>query len=336
MTLAVVGYELVTPSATTAERHVFLLRAGGSPPAVSPFVLAASGDRLDVRFCRWLGAEASVEERVTRMAARAVAAVRGATASIADEEMALFLCHPRARAGLTEATAKALERSLGRFRAIHRGFDDAGPFAALKAAHAVLESGVRAVLLVAADSQVSLEALDERVRLAPSEWDLRAPPPSEGAACVALMNAQEARRARLPVVATVHGSATVAGHANDADSEPTDGHAMSLALRELPQVVPAHTAFGPFGVDLLRRDDWQLASARAVHRFAPGCVFQCIESRVGRLGAVSGLANLVWGLATHQHLAAASVDASKVPFYAWSISPDGTRGVAALTAAQPS
>jgi hypothetical protein len=214
--------------------------------------------------------------------------------------------------------------------------DDAGAFGALRAAQAALHEGsARVVLVAAADSFVTLDALDEHVLHPPSEWDLTRPAPSEGAAAIALMEAHEARRSSIPILGYLGGASTASGASNDDNDEPVDGTAMAVALRAISGSEPVRSAFGPLKVDLLRQDEWHLATARLAKLFDPRCTFTCLESLVGRLGAASGLASLVYGLAVHRHRAAPAVDASSAPFFAWAVSPDGTRGAALASAREP-
>lgn len=337
MSMAVVGMGLVTPFADTPIEHVFFLRAGVPGPPPSPFRLRADGTSVHVRYCRWLGAVAPVEQRLARLLGEATGDALRPAASVTRAERHLMLCLAKPRVGLgPDALETVSESAEAEHASFHAFSGDAGAFAALRDADALLRRGeARLVVVAAVDSFVALDALDHVVRHPPSEWDLPAPPPSEGAAALALMQAHEARRIGAPILGTLAGAATATGAANDDNDAPVDGAGMTVVLRDLPAERQAATAFGPFQVDLLRRDEWSLASARLAERFASGCVFSCLESRVGRLGAASGLANLVYGLAVHRHRAAATAEASDAPFYAWAMSPDGTRGAALLRAGAP-
>jgi hypothetical protein len=110
---------------------------------------------------------------------------------------------------------------------------------------------------------------------------------------------------------------------------------MSVALRELPSSPKVLSAFGPWKVDTLRHDEWATAAARLRTRFDSESDFVCLESRVGRLGAASGLANLVYGLAVHTHSVRDRTESASAPFLAWAISSDGTRGVALASTRLP-
>ncbi|MGH7298220.1 MAG: hypothetical protein ACRELB_24995 [Polyangiaceae bacterium] len=338
MSVAVVGLGLVTPFADTPTEHVFFLRAGVPAPPPSPFRLRTDGSPLYVSYCRWLGAAAPIEQRLTQLGTDALReALRPIGSKGPKAERRVMLCLPTERPGVAGDTLDAVASSVAAMHGeVQRFSDDAGAFRALRAAQAALQSGEASLVLVAAtDSFVALQALDERVVHPPSPWGLDPPAPSEGAAAVALMQPHEARRLDVPILGHLVAAATARGASNDDNDLPVDGAAMSVVLRDLATSVPAWSAFGPFRVDLLRHDDWQLASARLTTRFAPRSTFACLESQVGRLGAASGLANLVYGLASHRHRAAPALEASAAPFYAWAISPDGARGAALLSVREP-
>jgi hypothetical protein len=142
------------------------------------------------------------------------------------------------------------------------------------------------------------------------------------------MEAHVARRHGLAILGSVAGASVAAGAATDDNDAPVDGRAMALAIRALPAGERVRAAFGPWKADRLRQDEWQLASAIARERFAQPASFVCFEASAGRLGAASGLANLVYGLSALRLGALEDRDASNAPMFAWAISPDGTRGVA--------
>jgi 3-oxoacyl-(acyl-carrier-protein) synthase len=266
------------------------------------------------------------------MAQAALASAHGHLgALVARDATRVQLCVSRERPGMPDEAARAVERLVGKLGATKRFFGDAGAFAALReGAAAIAAAEARLVVTLAVDSFVTPASIEERLLARPSTWDLDPPPPSEGAAAIALMDAHQARRDGIPVLGLLEGAAVAIGAANDDNDDPVDGAAMGVALKQLPDK-RARSAFGPFKVDLLRRDEWQLATARAGDRFAAGSIFTCLESKVGRLGAASGLANAAYGVAVLRHAACERPDASGAPCYAWAISPDGTRGVAMLT-----
>jgi hypothetical protein len=272
-----------------------------------------------------------------RMSDLAIRDAMSACASLPGKgDVQVMLCVSRERPGVSGGVLDELSKALSQHGTVQRFSSDAGSFEALRrAASTVRKRQARVVVVAAVDSFVDLEALDELVLHGTSEWNLERPAPSEGAAAVALMDSDDARNARIALVGEVHGSSVARGQSNDDNDEVVDGSAMTVVLRSLPARAPAMSAFGPLKVDLLRHDEWQLATARTAERFARECTFTCLESRVGRLGAASGLASLVYGLAVHMHRAAPTVEASTAPFYAWAVSPDGTRGAAVVVPRGP-
>lgn len=336
MSVAIVGTGLVTPSGDTPTEHAFFLRASVPAPPPSPFQLRRDGSTLHVRYCRRVGAAVAVEQRLVRMAEQAIRDALRPCGVLAEKGAVLvLLCLSKERPGVTEETLGRVCAALARHGAVRRFSGDAGAFEALREASALLRGRhTRVVVVAAVDTFISIDALDEYVLRSPSEWDLDAPAPSEGAAAVALAASDEARRNTVAVVGTVEGAAIAPGRSNDDNGEPVDGSAMTAVLRELPGRTPARGAFGPFKVDLLRQDEWHLAAARNSERFGRECRFTCLESHVGRLGAAAGMANLVYGLAVHKHRTGPTLEAAGAPFYAWAISPDGTRGAALVRAGE--
>jgi hypothetical protein len=337
MTLAVVGIGLVTPFAFTPSQHVFFLRANVPAPPPSPFERKDNGERVDVYYCTWLGSAVPIEQRLARLGARVLDDARVSFGSLFEKKHTrIVLGVSRSRAGLSEAALEPLARAAAEHGAVTRCSGDAGVFAGLRDAKNLLKTGdARVVVALAVDSFVALEAVEDHVRHPPSEWDLEAPALSEGAAALALMEPYVARREGIPILGTMEGCAVAAGASNDENDDLVDGVALTVAMREMPGRERVRSAFGPLKVDLLRSNEWRLTSNRLSDRFAPASVFTCLESKVGRLGAASGLANAVYGLATLRHRACDRLDASEAPFFAWAISPDGTRGIAMLTAREP-
>jgi hypothetical protein len=335
MSLAVVGAGLITPFGETPTEHAFYLRASVPAPPPSPYRLREDDSALHMHYCRWLGAAAAVDQRLLRMVDRAIRDALQPCDALRDQGgVHVLLCVSKERPGLTEESLTKVLAGLAGHGMVHRFSGDAGVFSALREAPSLLRKA-RVVVAAAVDSFVSIDALDEHALHSPSEWDLAPPPPSEGAAAIVLVEPHEARRGAVPILGQVDGAAVALGQSNDDNQELVDGSAMTAVLRQLPAPAPAGSAFGPFKVNLLRQDEWHLASARNAERFARECRFTCLESHVGRLGAASGLANLVYGLAVHRHRTAVTTAASDAPFFAWAISPDGTRGAAVLGAREP-
>lgn len=331
MTLSIAGIGMVSPAGVTARDHVFFTRASGVlAPAPSPF-LNAAGERVEVRYCPWIGARARASERLSHMA---LAAIEEALAPFEEanpgERIPLLLCTAAPRPGLSKADVDAVAGAAReRLRApIERRFEgEAGAFAALNEAEELLATRreTRAVLVLGADSHVALDAVIEHVRRPPSYWSDDVPEPSEGAAAL-LLTAHPAPRGSA--LATFHGAALATGAATDDNDLVVDGAALTAALRSLRSPGPIGLALGQEHVDEMRRREWSLASARNQGRFRGDCALETIEKHVGRVGAASGAMSLAFGVALAIHEAVANAELRRAPFLAWAISRDGTRGAA--------
>ncbi len=235
---------------------------------------------------------------------------------------------------LIKATC-TFEAALGRApaaRGVRRLTGEAGFFEGLAVCEELLAGGeVRAVALVAADSYVTRGYLAEYRACAGSPWDADLPLPSEGAAALLVTTSQFARDEELEVLATVRHATTRRGDAHDDNDVPLDGAAMTALLHALPDACrPLRASFGPHGVGALRDRDWNLAAARCA-ALDVSCVAVSLEGDIGRLGAASGAASVVYGIAVHRHGAwPVEPPPTEAPFLAWAVSPDGTRGIAAI------
>jgi hypothetical protein len=74
-----------------------------------------------------------------------------------------------------------------------------------------------------------------------------------------------------------------------------------------------------------------MAVARSPARFHPEYESRSIEVELGLVGGAAGAMNLVYGLAVLRHRTTDVVVHERDPFLAWDISPDGTRGLAAVS-----
>ncbi|MDI1429105.1 hypothetical protein [Polyangium sorediatum] len=335
MSLAIVGAGMVSPSAMTARQHAFFAAAGVPAPSPSPFV-RDTGERIDVRYCRWLGAVEPLPSRLMQMAQRAI---EEATAALVPEvQVSLLVVTSAPRPGLSTElladTARAIARQR-RLGSMQRYEGEAAFFDALAdAGNTLSKQGPQAVCIVAVDSAVSVDLLADAVLRPPSPW-ARAPlPHSEGAAAVVLMSPPNARRVGMPVIGALQGATTAMGNTRDDNDEPADGVAMTQVLSSMPSTESIAHVFGQSCTDDLRAQDWYFASARESARFGTACVFEGIEDHVGRVGAAAGAMNLVYGLSVLRHETSA-LRAPSDSFLAWAISPDGTRGIAAVRVGAP-
>jgi len=76
-------------------------------------------------------------------------------------------------------------------------------------------------------------------------------------------------------------------------------------------------------VDGLRHRTWAYAAARNYASLDPSCRLVCVEDELGRLGAASGAAHIVYGIASMAY----SRPVERSWFAAWALSPDGSRGL---------
>lgn len=338
--LAIVGMGLVSPLGLTPEEHAFYLRAEVFAAAPGGFV-DEEGEPVRAAYCPWLGAETKVEDRLSSLA---VAALRTACDPLRDSVLVsasgrlragLHVITAAPRAGLVDADRRAVETAVGggfESGRAARATGQAAVFSTLATLGERLSSGEAAVI-VAVDSMISLPALAEHQRAYRSSWAADLPRAGEVAACVAVMAPEMARRERIPVLATIHDAAVLRGEANDDNDVPNDGSALTSLVRAA--AAPGgllRASFGPHGAGSLRRREWEMTAARVPERVDLQCEPVCLESHVGLAGAASGLSALVFGAAVHRHGTWASPRASDGAFLAWSISPDGTRGIAVATA----
>jgi hypothetical protein len=331
VTLAIVGVGLVSPFGRSPREHVFFRRAGVPGPFPAPFVRA--DDRaVRVLHCPWLDAEMPVADRLAALAATALDNALAPLEGLTLRPPPIWLGLARARPGLDIGDLDATtERIRTRYKppSMQQFWAEAGVFAALKKAEDELaRRESEAIAFVVADSYVSLAWLTHVAEHPPTRWESARPRASEAAAALVVMSPELAGRLRVRPLAMVRASALAIGAANDDNDEPVDAIAMGAALRELGTSHVAYS-FGQDVVDALRREDWYHAVARQSDRFWE-CQHDCLESDIGLVGAASGAASLVYGVAALRTGAVAEVPATE-PFVAWAISRDGTRGMASVS-----
>jgi hypothetical protein len=359
--MVIVGCGLVSPLGLSVTEHAFYFCASvGAPPP--PAFETADGERVEARHCGFLGAlgggagqafgrpgslsaPLSVAERLSRLSEIAAhqALHRWQAAGGAGQAALAFVAPCRAGVPATAvAEARSTVARLCRAPLAQTFSDAAGAFAALEEARGWLAADrAQAVLILGVDSFVCPEALAEDLERAESPFCPRRPPPSEGAAAVLLVRAEQARALGL-AGARVHASGTAIGRGNDEDDAILDGAAMTALLRALP-ARRIDLVVGQEKVDDLRARDWYLARARAGSRapisaargaspirFADDVEAVTLEDETGRLGAAAGVASLAFGAGALEHRIFRDLP-SEACLLAWAISRDGTRGVALIT-----
>ncbi|MBK8259655.1 MAG: hypothetical protein IPK82_44235 [Polyangiaceae bacterium] len=352
--LILAGSGLVSPLGLGVIEHVFYTRASVSAPAPAAFETAV-GDRLEVAHCGFLGAAAPPAERLSRLAEiaahQALAPWEGASG---PRSVALVFIAPQ-RAGLdTAAVAQARDRVAQRARAVsvQTRTGAAAAFAAISQARTWLDTpDITAVLVVAVDSHIAVDALVDFFEHTDSPFARRTPPPAEGAAAWLLTSRERARALGLRGPLVVAAS-TALGQGHDNDDTIVDGRALTSLMDGLP---PSRVELvcGQELVDDLRSRDWFLAharfshdgaaggpkpranSARIANRFSDTTQLVTLEQETGRLGAAAGVAAVAFGAGQLAHGVFAEI-APEAPLLAWAISTDGTRGVALLNGAEAS
>jgi hypothetical protein len=338
MNLAIVGTGLVSPVGLTPLQHAAFPRAGLGLRPPSAFV-GGDGDPVPVFHCPWLGAKLPVAERLAALGTSALTAATEVLAHapvLATKEAALLVCLGAPRPGLApddrqHAVAAFKDATAAPLRHVFTGA--ASFFEALETAGRLLDAGeVRAVMLVAVDSFVSLDAVRAELEVAPAAWVREPPPLSEAGVALTLMKGTEGRGLGLSL-GMIHHAGTRKGQGSDDDDELVDGVALAALLQEMPVFEePVARVYGQDQVDRLRQTEWIGAAARNAARFHERVTTVSVEQWTGRVGGASGAAQLVYGLAAERHHAVLEAEGAAAPFVAWAISRDGTGGLCAATA----
>lgn len=155
-------------------------------------------------------------------------------------------------------------------------------------------------------------------------------PPSEACAALLLTTRPLAREAGLTIEGRVLEATVGIGKGTDDDDDPTDGVALTRALRRVGDAGPFALVSGQHVTDPLRGRDWELASARAHALLDAGYHPLCLEEDIGRIGSAAGAAAIVIALAELRHRSIARANIESSPFVSWALSPDGARGAASV------
>jgi hypothetical protein len=323
--LSVVSIGMQSPAGACARDHAFFPRAEAPPPAPSAFVLPDERP-FWVGHARFLPPSGNAADRLVALGQGALDEALASLPEEARRDPALLLCLPAPRPGLSMQDLVFVERALAA-RAGAPSFVEcfvgaAGAFAALVRA---FEVGASAAVVLGVDTFFDAAVLAAHVTRPPSPF-LRAPLPfAEGAAAIAIMKGEHARRLGIPVLADVLASACRRGRGRDDDDEPVDGEALSTLLRGMPAAGPIRRVFGQGRVDELRSREWDCAVARNAGRFDATCVAECPEAMIGQVGAAAGAFALAQAVTSARHGMAPPGAA-----FLWSISADGTRGAALI------
>jgi hypothetical protein len=328
----VAGVGLVSPVALTAAEHAFYLRAG-APMGVLGAFIDATGEPVDVSHCPWLGAEAPIAQRLAWLGQAATSDALGGVAP--SERIPTILVTAAAWAGLSTEEGADAQRALAKNLPIEIGATcegAAGTFQALRIAQTWLDT-VSCVLVLAVDSFVSPRALTACATAA-TPWERNKAPWGEAAAALLI------GRGSARPWGTILTSMAATAEANDDNDAAVDGNVMTAMLRAAleayPKAHPVVQTLGPHNVDELRHVTWNYAACRCFDEgIWPECELVSVEDDIGQVGAASGAVHLAYGFARARHIGDAARDV--VPpgrsFAAWSVSRDGTVGLALAEAA---
>ncbi len=323
----IVGTGLVSPFGLGVLEHAFYTRASVAAPPPAAFE-TNEGERLEVLHCGFLGAKTPPAERLSRLAEIAAhQALAPWEASHGPSGVALAFVAPL-RAGIDRtAISHARDRIAHRAKAttVQVWSGAAGAFSALAQARVWLDGGeIPAVLVVAVDSHISVEALSDFFERQDSGFCPRTPPPAEGAAALLLTSQGRASMLGLEE-ATLLAAATAMGQGSDHDDVIQDGRALTTLIGSMP-ASRIDLVSGQELVDDLRTRDWCLAYARTAKKFADPPMLVTLEEEVGRLGAAAGIGAIAFGVGQLRHGVFPNLSPGAT-LLAWAISPDGTRGV---------
>jgi hypothetical protein len=336
--VVVAGVGMATLGGITARQTLHAVLGEGATPPPTPFrkVTVHPDDDVHVHvlYCPWLGAWAAIQDRLSSLAMLAAdEALQIPTLDGTQRfsgTLGLVVVLPTARDDLCAADLAVVTSSLSdelgpRTVATFEG--DAGLFPALHAADDLLASrACDAVVLVAADSLVTLAQARQRVAAPPSFWRPAEPLPSEAGAALLLMRAADARANRV-AMATIRSSETRVGTSNEANEEIVDGLPMTALLSAVRTLGPFRQVFGQETSSPLRRHEWAMGLARNLGVLEDGAPITNLEDTLGRIGAAAAPASLAVAVLAAWEGALEPPG----PALVWAVGDDGTRGLCSVT-----
>lgn len=351
--LTVMGVGLVTPAGADLKESVFVYETGtfDVPPSpyqqVPPAPYLASHEeelgeepddlRVDVRCCPWLGHRYSLFDRLCSMAltaAREALVLRtpqGQRPFQGRLHLMTIVSSSRPDFGPDQQNQLQayLRQELGPVdSSLSTG--DAAVFECLKRAEALFaQGGVDAVLLVAADSFISLSAAAGRVQFPGSPWAPLLPPLGEGAAALLLTHPHRAREFGTQL-ADITGAGFLEGRARHDNEELIDGLPLTWLLAQVGTKGAHVAAYGPHGSSSLGRREWDLALVRNRRVLLDDSPVFCLEERLGLLGAAATTVSLAFAIGSYYYGAVSFdgvAEGSLAPIFVWGLGEDSRRGV---------
>lgn len=327
--LSVVGLGLVSPVATTAREHVFLIRAEAAMHAGRPFV-DGTGEPLEVLHCPVVDPTRPLTERLATLGGLALDDALSRLASWSRRsQMVAHLCAPAPEEPITTEVLGACEQHWAQAHQLpfgRRFVDAASCYDALPIAAQALAGGASAVVILAVDSAAHPAVIGQRLHPVP-RWVPVPPRLSEAAAAIVVTTPALAHELGA-VFGRVIYAGTMRGTGTDLDDDTVDGRAMTQLIRHATANSPRPwgNAFGPFTVDNLRRASWHAGTVRNRHAFALDGTQQCVEHQIGNVGAASGVAQLVYALGLQHH----DLLEHGGTTVAWTVSRRGERGLGVI------
>jgi hypothetical protein len=336
--VVVAGVGMATVGGVTARQTVHAVAGNSVKPPPSPFRRVTlhpdDDERVQVLFCPWLGAWASLADRLASLALLAVdEALHLPTADGPQRftgRVGVALAAPAPRDDLgareTDEVMRALRSELGpASTAVFEG--DAALYPALlEAEQRLARREAEAVVLVAVDSFVTLAQARGLVDAPQSWWRPDEPRPSEAGVALLLMRAADAR-ARGASMASILSADTRTGTSNELNEEPVDGLPMTALLLSAKAHGPFRHVFGQAATSSLRSREWELGLSRNLGVLADEASVLNVERRLGRLGAAAAPASLAYAVLG----AWEGVLEPAGPAIVWSVSDDGVRGACAVS-----
>lgn len=301
-----------TPLGLNAAASAAAVRAAISAVGIHPFWKDKAGKSFCVSRDALL--DAQIDDCVERIKQLALSAAHEALSSVAISAptLTIFLALPLPRIGLSETYAQRMADAIGALRGdgidrldrVHvYPYGHAAGIMALQAAAQKMAAGeIEMALVVAADSYIHAETLEEldaagRVMSAANRNGF---PPGEGAAACVLATRACAERCGLPVLALLVAAATaVEPHPLGSDAVCI-GEGLSAVIKTIGECLPAQQSISATYCDLngerYRNEEFAYTLLRTQSAFRDAHDYLSPADCWGDVGAASGLLGVVLAL----------------------------------------